>query len=139
MRTAGIVAEHAAHAAAAGRRSLRAEEKSIGLEGRIEHVPDDAGLCADPFFLRIDLQDPVEMPRHVDDDAVAHHLAGDGRPAGARNQVRTLPRGQRDQILDVLHRFRIRDAFRNLPVGARIGRISDLVQAVGEYLHPWNH
>ena len=135
MRAAGVVAEHPAHAATAGRGCLRAEKESVRLKRRVQHIPDDARLRADPTFSGIDLQDAVEVPGDVHDDAVADHLARNGSPPGPRNEVRPLPRGQGDQILDILHRLGIGDALRDLPVGARIRRICDLVQAVGVNLH----
>ena len=127
VRSARIVTDHPADAAAVARGCLRAEEQPVGLQRDVQFIAHYARLHPRPTLLRIDLQNMVEMPADIHHDAIADHLAGNGSAAGARNEASaSLPR-QADQFADILHRFRIRHPLRHLAVNARVGGIRYLM------------
>ena len=130
MGAAGIVAEHAADAAAVAGRCLRAEMQSVRLEGKVELVPHHTRLHAGPPLLLVDLQDLVP-PLDVNHNPLAHDLPGHGSPGRTGDEAGVQAPGFIHQLNYVLRAFRIRHAPRHLPIDGGIRRVGNLVQRVG--------
>ena len=77
VRSAGIVAQHAADATAVAGRSFRAEKKSVRLKGKVEFITHHSWLNPGPSLSSINLKNPVPMPGNIANDAASHHLAAD--------------------------------------------------------------
>ena len=73
MRSAGIVPEHTADAAAVASRCLRREKQPIRLQGQVQLVTDDARLHPRPTFFGIDFQDLVP-PLDIHHNPLPHNL-----------------------------------------------------------------
>ena len=73
---AGVVAHHAAYAAAVAGGGFGTEEKPVGFEEEVEFVAHHAGLDPYPALLLVELEYVVEVPTNVYYNAVAHHLTG---------------------------------------------------------------
>ena len=128
---AGVVAHHAADAAAVAGGCLGAEEQAVGLEVGVELVAHHAGLDTGPAFVGVDLEDAGEVAADVGHDARTHDLTGHRGAAGAGDEVGVALAGQRQQFDDVVGVLGVGDAQWHLAVDRAVGRVGNLVQTVG--------
>jgi hypothetical protein len=73
---AGVVCRHAADGGAGGCRDIDRKPEPMWLELPIQIVEHDAGLDPDATPRHIEIENPVEMHRAVDDDSFIDCLAG---------------------------------------------------------------
>ena len=123
MHAAGVVADHSAERAMRVRRGIRAERELVLLGLGAEIVEHDAGLDARELANGIELDHTIHVLREVEDDGDVAALAGQARPAAARENRRTELARQGHGRDHVIGAFRNDDADRNLPVVRRIGRV----------------
>ncbi len=111
---AGVGVDHAADGGAVGGGQLRGEEQAVRLEGGVELVLDHAALHPHPAPCRVDLENPVEVPRQVHHHAVGQRLAVGAGAAAAWSQAHAaMGRFGGDTGQD-LHVFRIQREHRRL-------------------------
>jgi hypothetical protein len=80
---AGVVADHPAEGAVGVGRGVGREGEAVDLGGIAELIADHAGLDSRCPGLCIDLHDPVQILRKVEDDGDIAGLPGEARPAAA--------------------------------------------------------
>src|ERR1051326_2644053 len=106
MHTAGIVADHSAKIAVFVRGRVRAkgEIEFVGAIAKlIEHA---AGLHPGVFFLRIDLNDLVQVFRKINDHGDVAGLSAEASAAAARQQRRVVLAGDGDGLDNFFNRLR---------------------------------
>lgn len=134
---AGVVADHPAHRATRMRRRVRAVGQAIVGGGFAKIVADHAGFDLRGALFRVDGEDAVEIPRGVDDQALANRVARHGRPAAAADDRPAVAVSQRDAALDVVDAARLQHGFRYAAEDRRIRgvrRAGGGVGAQGEFL-----
>ena len=99
---AGVVAHHAAYAAAVGGGCLGAEEETVGFERFVEFVAHHSGLHPYPALLNVNLYDMVEMTAYVYDNAVADYLTCNAGAACAWYEVGVVATSLSDELNDVV-------------------------------------
>ena len=82
-RSAGVVADHPADRAARARRRVGAEAQAEGLSRGLQRRLHDSRLDHRRTRLRIDRDDPVEVPAQVQHDPLTDRVAGHRRAATA--------------------------------------------------------
>ncbi len=133
----GVVADHATDAATVAGGGFGTEEEAVGFEEEVEFVADDTGFNPDPAFMRVDLEDVVEMAADVDDDAVADYLAGDAGATGTGDEVGALATRFGYELLKVGFVGRIGYCLGNFAVGGGVGSIGKEMEEVGVEGHGW--
>ena len=139
VHAARVVSDHAAERAARVRRGVRSEREAVAL-GRVPQVvQDDARLDARPLIGGVDLQDPPEVLRRVDDDSDVAALSRQARARAAPEHGRAEPAAERERLEDVVAVPRDDDPDRDLPVVrgvARVERAAPRVEAHFAANHP---
>ena len=133
---AGVVADHPAQGAVVVRRGIGTEGQPVGLRRSAQIVEDAARLDPSEPTPGVDLDHPVEVLRHVEDDRRVAALSRQARTAAARGDrggesSRHLHRGN-----DVLLVERQHDTDRRLPVVRAVGRIERTAAVVEAHLAP---
>jgi len=83
---AGVVAYHPTDHCPISGGGLGGEKEAVGLQGEIQFIAHDARLHADATLGGIDRDDLVEVPTHIDHQAFAHDLTGEGGARGAGDE-----------------------------------------------------
>ena len=121
--TGGVVGHHAAHGGAAGGGDIGREPHPVRLEGRVQLVEDDAGLDARPALGDVDLEQPVEILRRIDDQAAADGLPGLRGAAASQRHGTAMPPADLHGADEIVARRDDHDAERLDLVDAGIGRV----------------
>ena len=123
VHAAGVVADHAAERAPAVRRRIGSERQVVPLRRIAQSIEYDAGLHARDERLRIQMDQPVHVLRKIEDDRHVAELAGQARASAARQDRRAqfATGGQRGFHVCVIERND--EAYGNVPVVRRIGRV----------------
>jgi hypothetical protein len=102
VRAAGIVADHAADRAARVGGGIRTEPQPVRCRRQLQIGQDQAGLDGRGAGLRVERDQPIEVPGEVQHDAGTDGVSGAGRSGTAGGQRRTGaagdPQGQRDLV-----------------------------------------
>ena len=123
VHPAGVVAEHAAQRVAIVGRGIGTEREAVHLRRIPEHVEVAAGLDDGEAGHGVDVHDPVEVLRAVDDDCDIGSLSGEARAAAACGDRRAVAPARRDGRDDVVDGRRHDDPDRDLAVVRRVGRV----------------
>src|SRR5581483_7865101 len=92
-----------------------------------EVVEDDARLDARRPRRRVDREHAIQVLREVDDDRDVRALAGEARPAAAREHRRAVVAADRHRRDDVVDRPRDHDPDRHLPVVRAARRVEGAI------------
>ena len=101
MHATGVVADHPAERAAIVGGRVGAERQAVATGVPLEDVEDHARLHPGDARPRVELDDPVQVLRGVDDHARARRLAGQARTAAAHGDRRAVPATRLDGGDDV--------------------------------------
>ena len=123
VRTARVVAQHAADGGPVRRRGVGAEQQAHGPDVVVELVLDETGLHPGPELFLIHLQHARHVRREVEDDGTVHRLPGQRRPSATRKERRGVTVGDLDRGAHVLRMTRDDDADGLHLVHGRVGRV----------------
>ena len=98
----------------------------------VERVADNAWLHADGAAADVDREDPVQVAARIDDDPAAHHLTGQRRARGPRDQADAIRGGEPNECADVGLGLGERHGQRPFLVLGRVGRVDRPRQIVDE-------
>ena len=127
---AGIIASHAADGGARGRRDIDREPQAVRFELAVEFVEHDAGLDRALLALDVEIENPGEVFRAIDDQRVTDRLSGLRGATAARQHGRTLGAGKRNRPLSLLDSAGRDHAHRHDLVMRGIGGITAAIKAV---------
>src|SRR5260221_12738972 len=119
-----IVANHASDHRSVLRRGFGREEKSVRSKSQIKFVTNNPWLYPHPSAPGIDLHDPIEVARHIDDDSGPDDLSSQRSAGGAEDQCRAVFAGKLDKVNNVLFALWQDDCLRHLALDRSIGRIT---------------
>ena len=131
VRTAGIIAEHAADAATVAGGGFGAEEQAVWLQSKVQLIQDDTWLHSRPTFFLVDFQYFLEMLADVDHDTASHHLTSDGSATSSWDEMGLAFACRLGQVDNILFVFGISHRLGYLTISRRIGGVGDAVQRVG--------
>ena len=94
MRSGRVVADDAANRGAIGGGRVGAEHESLILDLAVELIEVDARLNGNSARFRLEIDDPVEIFRGVDDQRGADGLPRERRSATAREDRYTMAGGE---------------------------------------------
>ena len=123
VRSARVVADHAADHGAVGRGGFGSENEPVLREFEVQLVAHHARLHARASALAVNADDLVEMRRQVHHQPVADHLPGKGGSGRARDDPDPVPRGKQDDFPHIRLGFREGDPEGHLLVFRRVRRI----------------
>src|SRR5215471_10993904 len=123
MDAAGIVPDHPAQGAVFVRRRIGSVHDVVRLELLVKLIQNYAGLDARDPALRIDFDDPVQVLRHVDDDARIATLSGQTCSSSSGEDRRAELPGSCERFQNVIDCSRYDNADWNLAIVGRIRRI----------------
>ncbi len=134
MRTAGVVADHAAQRTAAVGGRIGPEGQLMRLRGITQNVAHDAGLDFRRPRIHIERQHPVQILRGIQNDGDIAGLAGEAGAATAHQNRRLIATGDGNRLHDVVERSRNHDPDRHLPVVRGIRRIQRAAAGIEAHL-----
>jgi hypothetical protein len=123
VRSAGIVADHAADGAARMRRGIGREGQVVHFRGFPHAIEDDAWLDDGRFALRVERQQAPHVLREVNDDRDIAALAGEAGSGATRQDSRAQFAAGGDGRLHIGFIARQHDAHRRLPVIGGVGGV----------------
>ena len=118
-----VVRDHAPHIGAVGGRDIRGELQAVGGEEPVQFVPHDARFDRDGSRLGVEVENPGKVLREVDDDRLAHRLAGQRGAAAAGQQRHAIAPGQLEHHAHIRHALRQHHPMGGDLVGAGVGRV----------------
>ena len=77
----------------------------MGFQRIVEHIAHDPRLHPRPSFFHIDLQNFVEIFRHIDHDATADTLSRQRSAGSAGNKACFVGIGESDQVAQIVLGF----------------------------------
>ena len=105
------------------RRRVRPEGEVVPLRGGAQVVEDDTGLDAGDPTHRVQIHDPIEVARYVDDDGRVGRLTGQTGAAATERDGGVVFGADADDGGEVVSVERPYDTNRELAVVGRIGRV----------------
>ena len=123
VRAAGVVADPPADRRLVRRRGVDGVVQAVRLQFAVQLRQHHARLHARPPLIDVDLDHLAHVGREVEHDGMVHALAGETRPAAARQHRHApLPRDPH-HVLHVLHAAREDDGERLHLVDRGVGRV----------------
>ena len=123
MRAAGIVADHAANGAVRVRRRIRAEYQSLRARLGLQRVEHGARLDASEPAFFIELDHPIHVLRHIDDDGHIAALAGEAGSTAAREHRGAVLAAQTQRFHHLVGIARQHHADGHLAIVGCVGRV----------------
>ena len=135
MGTTGVVAHHAADAAAVAGGGLGAEKEAKRFEEDVQFVAHHTWLYPCPTLSFVDFEDVVEVSADVYHDTIADNLARYAGAASTRNEMSVAATCFGDKLDNVFFVFGISHPERQLAIGGSIGGVGNAMKVVGKNLH----
>ena len=120
---AGVVSDHSPERAARVGRRVRSEREPVPLGRVAQVVQHGSGLDASGAAGGVDLQDPVEVLRGVENDGHVAALPGEARPRAAAQDRRSEPSAELQGRENVFAIAGHDDSDRHLAVVGGVGRV----------------
>src|SRR5581483_1640550 len=130
MHSTGVVSNHSAQVAILMRRGIRAEGKTIFVGAVAQIVEHDSRLNPRVFFLRVDLQNLVQVFGKINDYSHVAGLTAKTRSATARQQRRAMLVRQRNGLDHIFYSFGNNNANRDLAIVGTIHRVKSACAVV---------
>jgi hypothetical protein len=123
VRSAGVVADHAAERVVRVRGRIGREGEAVAARGVPQVVEHAAGLDARGLRCRVDLEHAVHVLREIEQHGDVARLPAKARAAAAREHGRVVAAADLERAHDVFLAAREHDADGDLAVVRRIGRV----------------
>ncbi len=136
MRAGRIVGDHAAHRGALGRSRIGAKHQSMLRRGGIQLREDHARFDNCRLRLRVDIDDGVQPPGTVQDEAMSNRLTCQTCPGPTRQNWDVKPGSQLHRCVQILLRFGKHDSEGLHLIDGCIGAVKDARSKIVPDLSP---